>query len=832
MKIHSGSSDPLGVAKARQLDNGDIQFQRSGCKESVVLTPTPDYLRGWSLIEGPQASGDQIRIKSHNEHRIYDFELNSERESWRLTRILREDGSTEATYEYGSGGRLERIHSGMPSTGTYLQLAYDESMRLETITPYVDRAAVTERARRLLYHGNRVKGIENAGCSACGSWSRYFYYDENGRMVRITNRDEVDLERFAYDAQGRLIRHDRRDDQNAMVTVKTMEYDDLGQGSAGTVTVHQPVSETQERIFVEHYDVDGRLTATDRYPVLFPRNGKPSGDTLRTTIHYRLEQDPLTDVTTKVTEVINSAGATSVSLLRTSDHGLLPLPQGFSGDLEPAVTLPDSWGRDGPTRFRWTYTRGSDGGITNSAIAFSEFNEAAASFLTTHRIDQRGVTKLTYDDSGRLETRTDPAVTLLDGGGTVRTRTTHEYDEKGRLIRTGRATGDGSLVFTEHQHDDFGHLITQTENADALNPDLRPVTRYEYSVFGERAKVIDPRGTVTETVRDAAGRITDEVIYQKEEGGLVLTHQHHDYNAAGRLERTRTAVHPGAFVKNMPSAWSDTTYTHDLMGRVLSESSPGPDSAVLTTTFRYDYQGRIIEQINPDGSVNRTVYDGLGRKVTRITEGTGVNPLTTRYRYDLQGRLAESINPTGLVTAYEYDEFGRQTAVEDGNVRRTEDYYDNGGHIVRTLISDLISGNPLADTTFAYDELGRRNVVRRRVTAGRDGHEDPVKLTVFDADGRTAATIEKADGNHDLTAYEPGDRRTQTIYDVLGRMVKAVDPVGTPALVIDVGGGLADAEPHLCIVGGLLVDLGRQGEVVEFLGAERIRPPDARLLEV
>ena len=788
--IHAGANDPLSTAKVWRLDNGDLQLQRGGCDEAVILSPTPGYLTGWSLVGEGLPVSDRIRIKSHEDNRIYEFQLASDGKAGRLVGILRRDGSTESVYEYAPGGELQRIHSGTTTSGTYLEFTYDASARLEAVTPYVDGVAAAERARRLLYDGPRVKGIENVACSACGSSSRFFYYDDTGRLTRITNRDDLDLERFVYDSRGRLLRHDRLNDENVMVTVQALEYEDLGPGCAGTITIREPVSDTHERIFVEHYDVDGRRIATDRYPAFFPRGSEPGGDMLTTSTSRFSERGSLSGVTTTITEETDPAGVTSVGVRKTFDAGSAALVPDVAGKSGRALPFPLPRSADVPTRYLWTYTRGSDGGIADSAVTFAEFNDAAGAFLATRRVDRRGgTTEFTYDAEGRLQRRTRPEVTLLGGGGSVRAQTTNEYDERGRLIRSGRTGAAGAMVFTEYEYDRFGRLRIQTENADAPHSDLKSVTRYDYSVFGEQTRVIDARGTVRETVYDAAGRVTDQLVYESGDSGPVLSQTHHDYDRDGQLWRTRVAVHSRAFMKDAPRAWSDTTYTYDLMGRILSESTPGPDGGVLTTTFRYDYQGRMIAQTNPDGSVDRRVYDGLGRIVQRITDGPGGNPATEEDRYDELGRLAESVSPSRVVTTYEYDEFSRQTAITQGGVVRTEYEYDDAGQIARTLATDLVSGSPLSDTTFTYDELGRKTVTRQRMTAGSDSGGDPLRLTVFDAAGRAAATIEKADGNLDQVSYEPGDRRTQTVYDDLGRALRKIDPVGTVMEMEYDGGG-------------------------------------------
>ncbi|GAG38487.1 unnamed protein product, partial [marine sediment metagenome] len=206
-------------------------------------------------------------------------------------------------------------------------------------------------------------------------------------------------------------------------------------------------------------------------------------------------------------------------------------------DLIPSPNPPDGWGVDavaitrfeadpsqfptapyagdgGAARYQRSYVRGADNGISQSEVRFATYNEYMSAFLTTHYLDARGgLSEYSYSADGLLTMETGPEVTLLDGGGTVRSVHTYEYDENNRMIRQGVTGSDGPLVFTEYTYDELGQLITIIKNADGP-PDERAVTSYGYNAYGERTTVTDPCGNVKETFYGYAGRITDEVAYE------------------------------------------------------------------------------------------------------------------------------------------------------------------------------------------------------------------------------------------------------------------------------------------------------------------------------
>jgi|GEM_PF-2784801 len=427
---------------------------------------------------------------------------------------------------------------------------------------------------------------------------------------------------------------------------------------------------------------------------------------------------------------------------------------------------------EGSTRYVRSYTMGSEDGITGETLAFAEYNAITSSYQTIYLIDARGgVTEYSYDDYGNTTLVTAPEVTLLDGGGAVQAERVYEYDENSRQTRVGQSRTGGGYTYTDTQYDAYGAVAAEIRNAGG-DPNDQATTAYGYSIYGEQTSVTLPCGEVSESIYGAAGKLVDEIVYAAGASGDLIAQTKYEYDADYRLIRKREAWHHGPFAMDAPDAWADTTFAYDLYGRVIQESKPGG----LVTTFHYDYQDQLIEQTNPDTSYVEVVYDGVERLVSRTTAGAGVDPLTEWNLFDDYGLLMETIGTTGYSTEYGYDEFGRRTFVVAGGVQQTETTYDALGQAARSLVTEVDTGDPLADAVFDYDELGRMIMRRDRLDLGVDGDLDPVQLTVYDVEGRTIATIDKADGAADLTAYENGDRRVRNVYDALNRVTHSIDP--------------------------------------------------------
>ncbi|MGN9813525.1 LamG-like jellyroll fold domain-containing protein [Micromonospora sp. BQ11] len=208
------------------------------------------------------------------------------------------------------------------------------------------------------------------------------------------------------------------------------------------------------------------------------------------------------------------------------------------------------------------------------------------------------------------------------------------------------------------------------------------------------------------------------------------------------------------------------TITDDLDPRVdLAVESRDGRSANATdtmyrTSFAYELDGQLSSQTNPDGSVVGHTYTNGGE----IAVGGGTQPAgllksstdargkVTSHAYYSNGDLARVTEPSGLVTEFTYDTLGRRLTE-----KVVSDTYPNG-----------------VTTTYTYDKHSRVQTVTGPVTTEAiSGTRHQSRSTnEYDADGNVTRTVVV-----DLLGGDP-ERSTSTEYDEYNRPVRVVDPEG------------------------------------------------------
>jgi len=243
-----------------------------------------------------------------------------------------------------------------------------------------------------------------------------------------------------------------------------------------------------------------------------------------------------------------------------------------------------------------------------------------------------------------------PAKRILDVGG-LDLVVEYRYDTTfNKLIK--RIDPEG--IATEYKLDDSGN---RTNVIAALGTDAEATTVYQYNTNGFLVKTIDPDSRATEFVQDSYGYVKDQIAKGYNGTNFAYT----------------------------------TTYTRDLMGKVLSAT-------------------------DPNGNVSSNQYDNLDRIIKEILPAVvvGNNPLqvsTVEHLYDLNGNEIKTTIDNGTndqVTVRTYDDMNRlvfqrlRVANPDSNDDNVDiiltNTYDVVGQIATTADS---YGNT---TTFEYDE--------------------------------------------------------------------------------------------------------------------------------
>ncbi|PCE23749.1 hypothetical protein BWP39_29150 [Paraburkholderia acidicola] len=437
--------------------------------------------------------------------------------------------------------------------------------------------------------------------------------------------------------------------------------------------------------------------------------------------------------------------------------------------------------------------------VEPTAYTYDSSAPAGAQYFTAGR-----TTKTEYNAFGQA-VRTSVLRNPLTNTWTT---TTQYYDQRGMQTATVDAMG----YLSTNAWDVAGNLVSHSEYATAIAPG-------SWSLASYATPGASGTDRTTQYAYDRLNRKTSEtrvnVQYSDTADGNSVTGNlttTYGYDALGN--QTRTTDSTGA-----------STYTYyDALGRILAVASPSRSSTangaslIPLSVFRRDAYGNVVAKIDyargaasaseasyaPAGGdaadrISVTRYDSHGNAI-QSTDASGV----THYAsFDVAGRLVKQWQAvTGndgvtqtLFEAFQYDQDGRRTHVLDPASTASL----QGGNIA--TLSQAQAG--LIDTRTDYDAFGdavaksiNGNQVEytRYDAAGRawlsntgDGVD---KVSLYDVQGNATATIRSSGsglnnadfrtiGSPDQVAGLGDTRRTDVVYDALGRAIQQLQPQRT-----------------------------------------------------
>ncbi|WP_349735280.1 scabin-related ADP-ribosyltransferase [Pseudomonas jessenii] len=295
--------------------------------------------------------------------------------------------------------------------------------------------------------------------------------------------------------------------------------------------------------------------------------------------------------------------------------------------------------------------------VTNGTGAVTRFSYNKDGQLITNQDGLNQVTTNAYDAAGRLLTVTDALGQITrygyDAGNRVLTRTDannsvtrYSFDGQGRQVRVVEAEGKGEQRITDYAYDRNGQQLRVTQDPNGL----KLTTSYSYDGLGQQVQVM--RGTVASPNQqitlyefDKLGRRISERL---DPSGLNQTTQYR-YNGNDQVTR------------KIDAAGNSTLYVYDAAGRLSSTV----DALGFVSENKYDNNGQVIEtvryatpiQIPTIGSSDgRTLsMSGDSRMLTAL-EKIAINPARTyTVRVKLRQVTGEGVVYAGVVT---YDSAG------------------------------------------------------------------------------------------------------------------------------------------------------------------------------
>lgn len=586
----------------------------------------------------------------------------------------------------------------------------------------------------------------------------YFFYDASGRK-----RGELDAEGYltetVYDPAGnvsQIIRYDRvlayADGASTFATLKSAaagaathvqsyQYDGASrvtqrtdhQGTVtrytydavgNTVAVARAYDTTEARSTEARYDLLGRvikeLTAEGRARITA---GMTQEDIERIWRDYGVTYEY--DVAgRKVRATVRPIdGEENVTFYYYDDDNRLRFEVNALGEVKEHRY--DAFGRltDSIAYTTRISTATLTGGVLSSTLT-NRVNQAALAGNHAH-------TTYTYTLTGRVETTR----TRVDGNAANDRLTTSFYNAFGEeRERTLRIDDSGRLQSFSYKYDRRGSLVETREGPSLILGESRA-----YDAFGRLTDLTDGRLNVVK--RFEYDRLGREIAST---GANINDRTITTYDAFSRTLRVRNAF------------GDETVYQYDDASRRMTMTTP--EGMRITTTF--NRHGQTF-----------TVLDGLDRLVT--------------YLYNNDGQLTSVSDGMGSIEGRTYDRAGRQRTQTDARGIVTTFTYDAANRVL-TRTQDSAAGGLARVTTYTYDGQGRLRRIEEpggRITQNSYDRAGQITEVAIDPEGMNLRTGYSFDRTGNVLVVTegvgtPAQRRTQYIYDELGRRIEEiVDPI-------------------------------------------------------
>ncbi len=461
-----------------------------------------------------------------------------------------------------------------------------------------------------------------------GSATTSYQYDADGRRIAETDPSGATTQ-YVYDNDNNVIKTIYADGTTTESSYDKDNRETSYTDQAGQTTNYQ-------------YDASDHVTAVILPAVPDPQNG---GKLTRPEYDYTYDvygdvltkRDPLGHVTTYTYDAFGrqfsetTPDGETASMTYTAT-GLVASQTDFKGQV--TTTSYDA------------LSRPISEGLYASAAAVAAGNPSATIQTTYNSLDKptsvtdsrSGTIQFGYDTAGRVTSITTPEGTL-----------SYSYDPTtGRLTETSTANTDVKYAYDSSAY--LSTITTDMLNGQTLSTPM--VATYTHNDAGDTTSITEPNGVTTTYTYDVLQRVVG--IKETDTAGHLIASDSYTLDALGhRVADDAYQLQADGVLDEVKVSW-----TYDALSRLVQEASVDvtgerPD-LTYTTTYSYDLAGNILTQTttNSAGTVTTTdTYNGDDELVQSSTS-TGT---TTTYVYDANGSLIEKLVNNQVVATYSYD---------------------------------------------------------------------------------------------------------------------------------------------------------------------------------